>query len=254
MIIYKSTNLLNNKYYIGKTKNSLENRIKQHKKSYLKKDWVFYRAIKKYGFDNFKWEILIETDDSNKLNELEKKYISENINGYNVAKGGNGGDTISNNPNLATIKEKVSKFHKGKKLTDEHKQKISEAHKGKIKNWSKLNGKNMALSNVGKPSKLIGVKLTDEHKQKISESNKGKTKIFSENHKKKISEANKGKLNKNKGKTYVELFGKEKADEMKRKQSELRKGRVVSEETKRKISEYHKNKNNDKRISDSKSH
>ena len=41
---------------------------------------------------------------------------------------------------------------------------------------------------------------------------------------------------------------------MKRKQSELRKGRVVSEETKRKISEYHKNKNNDKRISDSKSH
>ena len=38
---------------------------------------------------------------------------------------------------IAFNKENVSKFHKGKTLSDEHKQKISESHKGKIKNWSK---------------------------------------------------------------------------------------------------------------------
>ena len=100
MIIYKATNLINGKYYIGKTKNSLESRIKSHKAASTKKDLVFYRAINKYGFDNFKWEILIECQNLDELNEVEKKYISENGDGYNIAKGGDGGDTISNHPNL----------------------------------------------------------------------------------------------------------------------------------------------------------
>jgi group I intron endonuclease len=246
MIIYKATNTVNSKYYIGKTKNSLESRIKSHKVASTKKDWLFYRAINKHGFDNFKWEIIIECDDANELNELEKKYISENHNGYNVAKGGDGGDTISNHPNRETLRENVSKFHKGKILSEEHKEKISEAHKGKTKDWAKDTAKKMSEGNKGKPSKLKGSELSEEHKEKISKGNKGKTKIFTEEHKQNISKSNKGNINPNKGKTYEEIMGVEKAQEFKQLQSEMRKGRVVSEETKKKISEYHKNKKNEK--------
>ena len=246
MIIYKATNLLNDKYYIGKTKNTLEKRIKSHKLASTKKDLVFYRAINKYGFENFKWEIIEECNDICQLNQLEKKYINENKNGYNVAKGGDGGDTISNHPNLESIKENVSKFHKGKILTEEHKEKISEAHKGKTKDWAKDTAKKMSEGNIGKPSKLKGLGLTEEHKEKISKGNKGKTKIFTEEHKQNLSKAKEGFKNPAKGKTYEELYGHEKALEMKQKQSEMRKNRIVSDETKQKISEYHKNKNNGK--------
>jgi group I intron endonuclease len=246
MIIYKATNIVNGKYYIGKTKNSLESRIKSHKTASLKKDWLFYRAINKHGFHNFKWEIMVECDNPNQLNELEKKYISENHNGYNIAKGGNGGDTISNNPNLENIKENVSKFHKGKILSDEHKQKISNSHKGKTKNWAKDTAKKMSEANVGKESKLKGTQLSDEHKEKISKGNKGKTKIFTEEHKQNLAKAKEGFKNPNKGKTYEEIMGVEKALEFKKRQSEARKGRVVSEETKKKISECYKNKKNEK--------
>lgn len=246
MIIYKATNTVNGKYYIGKTKNSLDSRIKSHKVASTKKDWLFYRAINKHGFDKFKWEIIIECDDANKLNELEKKYIGENNNGYNVAKGGDGGDTISNHPNREILRENVSKFHKGKILSEEHKEKISNAHKGKNKPWAKDIAKKMSEGNIGKESKTKGSKLTDEHKEKISKGNKGKTKIFTEEHKQNLSKAKEGFKNPNKGKTYEEIMGVEKALEFKKKQSEMRKGRVVSEETKRKISESYKNKKNGK--------
>ena len=52
--------------------------------------------------------------------------------------------------------------------------------------------------------------------------------------------------NPNKGKSYEEIMGVEKALEFKKRQSEMRKGRVVSEETKKKISDYYKNKKNGK--------
>jgi group I intron endonuclease len=246
MIIYKATNTVNGKYYIGKTKKSLDNRIKSHKIASTKKDSLFYRAINKYGFDKFKWEIIAECDNANSLNNLEKKYISENHNGYNIAKGGDGGDTISNHPNIETIRENVSKFHKGKFLSEEHKEKISNSHKGKTKDWAKETAKKMSESNIGKESKLKGSKLSDEHKEKISKGNKGKTKIFTEEHRQNLIKAKENYKNPNKGKTYEEIMGFEKALEFKKRQSEARKGRVVTEETKNKISEYHKNKKNGK--------
>ena len=203
MIIYKATNTINGKYYIGKTTTTLEKRIRAHKSAANKKKWVFYSAINKYGFDNFKWEVLAECTDIDTLNKLEIKLIEENIGGYNVAKGGSGGDTFTNNPNKEIIRENVSNFHKGKVLTD-------------------------------------------EHKEKISKGNKGKTKTFTEEHKNNIGKSKKGVESPNKGKTYEEIMGVEKALEFKKRQSEMRKGRVVSEETKKKISEYHKNKKNEK--------
>jgi len=77
---------------------------------------------------------------------------------------------------------------------------------------------------------------TEEHKRKISEAHKGKPKPpFSEEHKRKMSEARIGR-------TYIELHGLEKAEEIKRKQSEAKKGKFKSTEHSRKISEANKGK------------
>jgi len=247
MIIYKAINTENGKVYIGKTTKTLSERIKSHKYRSNKVDTVFYRAIRKYGFDKFEWEVIKTCYTTNELNLEEIKYIKENVNGYNIAKGGDGGDTISNHPRLNEIKKGVSEFHKGKELTKEHKERISEAHKGMKKPWSVENGKKMAESNKGKESKLKGTKLSEEHKEKISESLKGvKKKPFSEEHKKNLSEAKKGKSNSSKGKTLEEIMGVERAAEFRKRQSESRKGRVVSEETKKKISETIKRRKNGK--------
>lgn len=56
MIIYKVTNKINNKIYIGQTINSLEHRRKQHEKDCRRNKYYnnrFYNALIKYGFDNF---------------------------------------------------------------------------------------------------------------------------------------------------------------------------------------------------------
>lgn len=93
--IYKITNNINNKEYIGQTIRDPSIRFKEHIK---KQKFALGGAIKKYGIDNFQLEILkkINCDSKeeliNKLNELEIKYISKyNTNvpfGYNITKGG----------------------------------------------------------------------------------------------------------------------------------------------------------------------
>lgn len=95
-LIYKVTNLINNKIYIGKT-NNLERRRKEHEQKTSNSQ--IDRAIKKYGKENFKWEV-IELVEKEKSNEREKYWIekyntyfrNKNSNGYNMTKGGDGGN------------------------------------------------------------------------------------------------------------------------------------------------------------------
>jgi group I intron endonuclease len=93
--VYKFTNKISKKIYIGQSIR-LEKRIKEHKyESFhlLTKNKYFYSAIRKYGWDNFEWEILIQvTEDSwtkKLLNFYETYFIGYynsmyNQNGYNV--------------------------------------------------------------------------------------------------------------------------------------------------------------------------
>lgn len=89
--IYKITNTINDKIYIGYTTTSIETRMRKHKTDDIKSDTVLGRAIKKYGWDKFRWEILEECDDKERLLELEKyyidKYSSHIPNGYNMTFG-----------------------------------------------------------------------------------------------------------------------------------------------------------------------
>lgn len=93
--IYKITNKINNKIYIGKTERSIEERWKEHC-SHIKvyPNIPLYRAISKYGKDNFSIEIIEECDNIS-IDEREiywinyyNTYLGE---GYNCTGGGEGG-------------------------------------------------------------------------------------------------------------------------------------------------------------------
>ena len=96
-IIYIITNRMNGKSYIGKTSKSLELRWKQHMWSSVRCDTnsLLHKAIRKYGGDKFTMSVLEEVSDK-EGNQMEEKYIllrnTLPPNGYNLTKGGEGGD------------------------------------------------------------------------------------------------------------------------------------------------------------------
>ena len=93
--IYKITNLLNQKSYIGQSIN-IEVRFNKHKTA--KDDFYIHRALRKYGIENFSFEI-IELCDLLQLDEKEKFWInyynSLVPNGYNMIPGGSNGAGLS---------------------------------------------------------------------------------------------------------------------------------------------------------------
>ena len=98
MVIYKTTNLINGKIYIGKDVRNLN--------CYLGSGKLLKKAIEKYGKNNFVKEIIEVCDNLIELSEREKYWIKEldSIkNGYNLTEGGTGGDTFTNNPNKEEI-------------------------------------------------------------------------------------------------------------------------------------------------------
>jgi group I intron endonuclease len=103
MIVYKTTNLINGKFYIGKDA--------KNKKSYLGSGSILNQAIKKYGKENFIKETLEVCNNLEHLADREIYWI-EKLNavelGYNLTNGGTGGDTITHNPN-----KYVAGFYKG---------------------------------------------------------------------------------------------------------------------------------------------
>ena len=115
-LIYKATNKLNNKSYIGQTIKTLEERQKEH--FYMafnkNKDTYFYKALRKYGKENFEWEILENNILKEQLNEKEKFWINyyDTFNqGYNLTQGGDSTDNLEKwrkeNPELAKESAKL---------------------------------------------------------------------------------------------------------------------------------------------------
>ena len=92
--IYKITNLINGKIYIGKHSQKI-----QTKDSYFGSGVLLNKAIVKYGKENFKKEI-IEICEKDNISTKEiywiNKFNSFTPNGYNLAKGGNGGNSTNN--------------------------------------------------------------------------------------------------------------------------------------------------------------
>lgn len=98
--IYKVTNCVNNKVYIGFTSNWPQ-RINSHKydQRYDKNNKAFYNALKKYGWESFVWEAIYQSVDyEHTLKIMEPHFINEyrswvrfsDSNGYNTTRGGDG--------------------------------------------------------------------------------------------------------------------------------------------------------------------
>ena len=93
--IYKITNILNQKSYIGKTIRDPEIRWNEHKQDSKHPNLPLQRAFKKYGINSFSFEIIEEVKEE-LLDEREKYYIKKfntYKQGYNATLGGEGGIT-----------------------------------------------------------------------------------------------------------------------------------------------------------------
>ena len=152
--IYLTTNLITNEKYIGKHHGELND-------SYLGSGIILQRAIKKYGKQNFKREILYISKDNEENNLKEVEFITkynaiEDKTFYNLAPGGDGGDIFHSLPlekqkeikaaakirnsgekngmygkhHSEETKEKLRQIDKSYTQTDEYRQNMSKLKSG----------------------------------------------------------------------------------------------------------------------------
>lgn len=205
MIIYKTINEINGKIYVGKDINNNPN--------YFGSGLLIKRAIKKYGKENFRKEIIEECESLEQLNKKEIYWIAELNPEYNIAKGGDGGyllryadddkkqrtykkisesligreilwkDKISkaleNKPKTKEHKQKIKEKRKLQIITEEHKNNISKALKGcksykRTSEWKKNMSMIMSELMKGVNNPMYGRKQSEKTKKIISDKTKGK--------------------------------------------------------------------------------
>ncbi len=185
--IYKITNLVNGKIYVGQHKtHNIDD-------GYLGSGKLLFHAIKKYGKASFRRDI-IEFCDKETVNDREVYWVSflnstDRGVGYNIC---NGGRTTSGYKHSQETKDKIGNKHRGKKcpprppMPDNTRLKISRANKGKVRSQEirdiiteKLTGKKHSEATLLKMSKSQkGRKHSVETKQKISIGNNAFGRIY----------------------------------------------------------------------------
>lgn len=178
--IYKTTNLINGKFYIGKHQTENPN------DSYLGSGRALKDAINKYGKHNFKKEILFEFDNEALMNEKEKELITEEFinrpDTYNIGIGGEGGPHFKGKKHSPEVIEKL----KNRPITDKHRENARKSGlMSRGRKHSEQARKNIANGARKRPP------MSEETKQKISQSLKGK------NGKKSLQRSQKMEGNKN---------------------------------------------------------
>ena len=112
--IYKITNDINDKVYIGKTEFDIEKRFQEHCRDSLKdrnEKRPLYNAMNKYGIEHFKIEEIEQCNDIENREKYWIEYYDSYNNGYNATLGGDGKTLI--NYDLV-----VEKFKKGMTITE----------------------------------------------------------------------------------------------------------------------------------------
>lgn len=168
-IVYKLTSP-SEKVYIGITCQPIKKRwMNGHG---YKKCPAIYKAINKYGWENFQKEILYEG-----LSEEHAKYLETYLinaykskdkrYGYNLTQGGDG---TSGRTQSEETRKKISEKNKGKKISEEQKERLRQINLGK--HHSEETKRKMSNTHKGNKYNL-GRKLSEEHKHKIGEKGKG---------------------------------------------------------------------------------
>lgn len=161
-IIYKVQNKINGKLYIGKTYN-FEKRKREH---ILDKNIniPFHKALKKYGLENFDWQIIDQAETDQEIKEKEIYWIktlntcihSPNSNGYNVTLGGEGGTSWNSRP--------VIQYNLNGEFVNEY---ISIAHAMTITNVNDSDIRACANGKVNRAGKFIWRFKTKNYPKKI---------------------------------------------------------------------------------------
>jgi group I intron endonuclease len=169
--LYKITNTVNGKLYIGITKLPIQQRWAKHLKDSLFPKYPLHHAINKHGKENFIIELLEESIDRAYISNLEEPLIliyNSRNNGYNVAKGGYGGDL-------------------GPEANNKRKHTVKNLSQAKKQEWS---------NNLSKAR--LGAKHSIQTKEKLSQLQKDRGGYGPKSHsaitKEKISNGNKGKI------------------------------------------------------------
>lgn len=177
--VYLFTNIKNGKKYVGQAFDG-ESRYKQHIRASFRQDGsrdyncAFHNAIRKYGPENFTFEVLHSNLTKEEMDYWEIYYIKfydtlvKNGKGYNISSGGSNGNNFAGKTpeEMEIIKRKIGEKSKGRKpnlgktMSDKSKKKLSDSQKERLKDKTKCG--------------MHGKKHTEESKQKNSESRKGK--------------------------------------------------------------------------------
>lgn len=186
-VIYKITNSINGKIYIGMT-NNFEQRMREHKSNAKSDKYKYksrlYNSIRKYGWENFDKETIDFAKNKHDAEEKEKYYISlynsvDKDVGYNIVAGGTGGKTHdvsgANNPMYGRRysdeeRAKIGSYSRGVKRSGETKMKISQALKGRKR--SEEHNRNLSKSLKGKlPKNSHKIKLVNTNTKEVIEFN-----------------------------------------------------------------------------------
>lgn len=173
--IYGLQNTINGKWYVGQSRNIKRRWYSAYELLRCKNQIYLYRALCKYGYENFE-KVILEECPLDKLNERECYWsIEKNSmvpNGYNLKVGG--GQTVIVSEET---KRKIGDAHRGKKIP-QHAIEKSRAfmlsdknpHRGKKRGSpSDITRKKISEANKGKPAPNKGIPCTEEMKKRIGQ-------------------------------------------------------------------------------------
>lgn len=173
--LYKTTNLLNGKYYIGKHK------TRNLSDGYVGSGKLLKRAIEKYGIENFQFEVIEWFDSETMMNQREKELVTEEFcsqdDNYNLCVGGHGGFSYINrtggSPTLRQFKTNDSVRTRAKATATRRLAELRkiEEFKQRELETARLRGIRMR----GRPGTFNGRHHTEQTKRRISEANKIKS-------------------------------------------------------------------------------
>lgn len=154
--VYKITNLVNGKVYVGKT-NNLRRRWSEHVTSSRSETprQVVAKAIRKYGVESFLFEPLQEYVSDAEALRGETFWITQlksdkTATGYNLDGGGLGGKILTTETRL-----KIALAHIGMKASAETKTRLSLAHKGKKRTLESIEKTASALRGRARPKDVV---------------------------------------------------------------------------------------------------